>query len=184
MPALIKRIWTDDALITRTKGRGKCELIDGELTNMSPAGYDHDRVALNIASELRQFVRAHKLGSVVGSSAGFRLNPENVLSPDAGYVSREREKLSQTPPGGFFRGVPDLAVEVISPSERRTQIRLKNEKYFAQGTRLIWLVYLDRKQVDVLTSPDHVTTVKDGELNGDVLPGFRLPLKTIFEDWF
>ena len=78
-------------------------------------------------------------------------------------------------PEAFFRGVPDLAVEVISPSERKTKIRLKMEKYFALGTRIVWLVYPRRKTVEVYTAPGVMVTIAAGELDGgDVLPGFRL----------
>lgn len=165
---------------------GKFELINGELTHMSPAGYGHDKIAFKIAFRIGQFVEPRKLGDVVGSSAGFRLDKANVLSPDAGYVSRERRIQSNTPEEGFFRGVPDLAVEVISPSERKTRIRTKIRKYFARGTRLVWLVYPRRREVEVYTSPDTMSLVAGDDTldGGDVLPGFRLPLADIFEDWF
>lgn len=188
MPTLSEptSIWTDAALMALPKGYGKFELINGELTHMSPAGYGHDKIAFNIALKLGNFVKSRKLGDVVGSSAGFRLNKANVLSPDAAYVSRERISQSNTPEEGLFRGVPDLAVGVISPSERKVRIRTKVRKYLAQGTRLVWLVYPRRKEVEIYTARDTVLTVKiDGELDGgQVLPGFRLPLEEIFAEWF
>ena len=78
-----------------------------------------------------------------------------------------------------------MAVEIISPSERRTKIRQKMEKYFAQSTRLVWLVYPRRKAVEVFTSPGETIILTSGELDGgEALPGFRLPLDEIFAEWF
>ncbi len=79
METLTEHVWTDEAMIALPKGHGKYELIDGELTLMGPAGFDHDKFAASIITELHLFVRSLKLGSVVGSSAGFRLDPENVI---------------------------------------------------------------------------------------------------------
>ena len=180
-----QKIWTDAALEALPKERGKFELIDGKLTRMSPANGNHGYIAIRIAAALQHFIAPGKLGLVYDSSTGFRLDPQNVLSPDVAYASRDWVLRSKTAPEEFFRGVPELAVEIISPSERKTKIRLKIEKYFARGTRLVWLVYPRREQVDVYTSPDALTTVTVGGLDGGaVLPGFHLPLATIFEDWF
>ena len=185
MTTLAHKIWTDAALEALPKERGKFELIDGKLTRMSPTNSNHGYITARILSALHQFVAPQKLGLVYDSSTGFRLDSQNVLSPDVAYASREWVLWSQTRMEEFFRGVPELAVEVISPSERKTKTRLKIVKYFAQGTRLVGLVYPRRKNVEVFTAPDAVTTLKDGDLDGgNVLPGFRLPLATIFEDWF
>lgn len=187
MPALTEAatIWTDEALMALPEGYGKFELINGELTHMSPAGYSHEKIAFNIAFKIRLFVESRKLGDVVGSSAGFRLDKANVLSPDAAYISLERRIQSNTPEEGFFRGVPDLVVEVISPSERKARIQIKVRKYFVRGTRLVWLAYPRRKAVEVYTAPDAMNLVQEGGAldGGDVLSGFRLPLSDIF-DWF
>ncbi len=185
MKILTRKIWTDAALMALPKERGKCELIDGKLTRMSPANNDHGYIEIRIASALHTFVASQRSGLVYGPSAGFRLDPENVLSPDVSYASRAWVQKSGTQPDEFFRGAPELAVEVISPSERRGRIRLKTEKYFARGTRQVWLVYPRRKLVEVYTAPDVSITLTNSELDGgDVLPGFRLPLDEIFAAWF
>lgn len=153
---------------------------------MSPANNDHGYIEARIVSALQNFVASQRSGLVYGPSTGFRLDPENVLSPDASYASREWVQRSGTRPGEFFRGTPELAVEVISPSERRGQIRLKVEKYFACGTRLVWLVYPLKKRVDIYTSPDEMISKEANEVldGGEVLPGFRLPLEEVFATWF
>ena len=185
MNTLTRKVWTDAALMAFPKERGKFELIDGKLTRMSPANNDHGYIGLRIATALQNFAAPQRLGLVYDSSTGFRLDPDNVLSPDVSYAGREWVQKSKTVPGEFFRGVPELAIEVISPAERRGKIRLKVAKYFARGTRLVWLVYPAKRQVDIYAAPEQMITVIGGELDGgEVLPGFRLPLDEIFAEWF
>lgn len=185
MNTLARKVWTDAALMALPRERGRYELIDGKLTRMSPAGNEHGYLGIRIASALHNFAAHQRSGLVFGPDTGFRLDNENVLSPDISYVSREWMRRSNTLPEEFFQGTPELAIEVISPSERKSRIRLKVEKYFARGTRLVWLVYPRRKSVEVYTAPDAVVTLTSGELDGGgVLPGFRLPLDEIFAQWF
>ena len=167
----------------------RVELIDGKVVPMSPARGDHGFTCIRISSALDQHTRPRGLGLVFDSSTGFRLDPDNVLSPDVGFSTYERLRRENADLDRFVVGVPNLAVEVISPSERRGKICLKTEKYFARGTDLLWLVYPKRKLVEVLTAPDAVTVKRldaGDELDGgSVLPGFRLALAEIFEDpWF
>ena len=98
-------------------GRERFELVGGELVPMSPPGFDHGCIVLDIAAAMREFVHARKLG-MVAVEAGFCVShePDTVRSPDVAFVRAER-----IPPGGvraFFQGAPDLAVEVVSPSDR------------------------------------------------------------------
>lgn len=109
------KTWTDEALEALPKERGKFELIDGKLTRMSPAKGNHGYIEIRIAAALQQFVAPLRLGLVCGPSTGFRLDARNVLSPDVAYASRAWVLKSKTAPEEFFRGVPELAVEVISP---------------------------------------------------------------------
>lgn len=183
-----RKIWTDEALEALPKERGKFELIDGKLTRMSPAKRDHGLICVQIASALNQHVISRRLGLVFDSSTGFRLDPENVLSPDAAFCSSATLRRDSPALDNFGSVPPDLCVEVISASERKAKIRRKLELYFTRGTRLVWLVRPRRKLVEVYTAPEAVTLKRldDGdELDGgDVLPGFRLPLTQVFLDWF
>lgn len=152
---------------------------------MSPAKGNHGYIAVRISTAIQTFITPQRLGLVYDSNTGFRLDPDNVLSPDVAYASRAWIISLGTKEDKFFRGVPELAVEVISPSERKAMIRLKIEKYFAKGTRLVWLAYPRHKRVDVYTTPDKMVSITAGELNGGgVLPGFSLSLSVIFDSWF
>ena len=183
------KVWTDRMLLDLHAEDERVELIDGKVFPMSPAHGDHSWACVRISSALDQHVRPRRLGLVFESSVGFRLDPGNVLSPDVSFSTYERLRRENADLDRFVSGVPNLAVEVISPSERRGKIRLKTEKYFARGTELLWLVYPRRKTVGVLTAPDTVTVLRleagDTLDRGAVLPGFRLPLAEVFEDpWF
>src|SRR5262245_17504672 len=94
---------------------GHRELVRGELRDMSPAGFDHGAVTVNITVAVGSFVKAHNLGAVTAAETGFIIarNPDTVRAPDMAFVRKDR-----MPPGGrtvkYWPGAPDLAVETIS----------------------------------------------------------------------
>ena len=96
---------------------GNFELVKGEVIEMSPPGVGHGYIALNVGSEMRTFVRAHDLGIVMVES-GFRIErgPDTVRGPDVSFVVKER-LADRRIPAGYFDGAPDLAVEIVSPSD-------------------------------------------------------------------
>jgi Uma2 family endonuclease len=176
-----KKIWTDEELEGLPKDGYKRELLDGELI-MSPVHTNHAVVCIRISSLLFQFAQQHKLSEVYDSSLGCRLSETLLLSPDVSFVSKARLKKILVAPDKFLYGAPDLVVEVISPSDRMTQIHRKLDRYFEHGTRLAWLVDWRKAHVhihapdsiDALTRPNDILT------GGDVLPGFKCRLSRIF----
>ncbi|WP_420627210.1 Uma2 family endonuclease [Candidatus Leptofilum sp.] len=159
------------------------ELIQGEFFSMSPAGHSHGIIALNISSQLWLFVKQNKLGNVYAAETGFILarNPDTVRAPDAAFVQQER--LSHQPETGFFEGAPDLAVEVISPSETVDDVESKVIDYLNAGTQLVWLIYPRTRTVTVYRSLTdiHILTTDDVLEGGTLLPGFSVLVKEIFE---
>lgn len=163
---------------------GQCyELIKGELRVMTPAGFEHGDIALEIGARLKRYAQQHHLGRVVGAETGFRLSraPDTVRAPDAAYVSAARlpprEERQQ-----FLDVAPDLAVEVVSPSDRAIAVTEKALAWLAAGTSVVWVVYPPQRLVAVYASDGSVTHVgHDGELDGgDVLPGLRVPVADLF----
>jgi Uma2 family endonuclease len=159
------------------------ELVKGELIKMSPRGGKHGVLAIRIGMAIAQHVEANRLGEVFAAETGFILftNPDTVRAPDAAFVSRER-----IPPGGipekFWPGAPDLAVEVLSPSDTLYEVDEKIEEYLEAGVRLVWIVN-PRKRTVTIYSPgaEPRRLAEDEALDGrDVLPGFQYNLRRLF----
>jgi Uma2 family endonuclease len=159
----------------------RTELDEGELITRPPASMDHGGIEAEIVGILRDYVKRHGLGKVYGSSAGFRLKEDTVREPDASFVRSSRAATVKNK--GFAKGAPDLAVEIISPSDTVRQIMRKVKQYFAAGTHTVWIVYPDEQEVNVLEA-----TGADRWLKGDdtieapeLLPGFSVPVSQFFE---
>ncbi len=176
---------TAEELLRLPTGMGeRYELVLGELKIMSPAGSRHGRVTSRINSLLEQAVRRGRLGASFGVETGFVLsrNPDTVRAPAAAFVAAARLPAGDLP-DGYFRGAPDLAVEVISPSEAAADIQRKVTEYFAAGARLVWVIYPDMRQVVVWRSARaSVALAGDDSLDGgELVPGFSCPVAELFE---
>ena len=160
---------------------GECrELVEGEIILLTPAGWEHGEVANEIAYHLNVFVRQRQLGRVVAAETGFILarDPDTVRAPDVAFVCSER--WMQT--SGFFPGAPDLAVEVVSPHDRFSDVSQKVQDWLAHGTRQVWVVDPSRRVIQVYQHDRTVTDFGEGEIidGGDLLPGLRLAVRDCF----
>jgi len=177
-----RKEWTDEALMALPRDGRKYELLGGDLV-VSPTGFQHGCISSRLLAALLAFVIEHRLGVVVDSSTGFRLKNGDCLSPDVSFVGKERLRGRKETPSKFFQGAPDLAVEVLSPGESRRRLRQKLAQYFADGTRLAWVVNPKERTVSVYDSPDHPNILHEDERldGGPLLPGFSFALKELFE---
>ena len=143
----------------------------------------HGRIQVKLAKRLFEFVDARKLGIVV-SDVGFLLsdNPDTIRGPDVAFIRRDRYDVAREG-YGFFRGAPDLAVEILSPSNRPGEMHARVADLLAAGSTLVWVIDPDRRTADVyraLLSPRRVP--QDGALDGeDVLPGFSVTVHDLVE---
>ena len=159
------------------------ELVEGRLVPMSPIAPLHGTVVAAFIALLRPHVKKHGLGAL-GPEIGFTLtrNPDTVLAPDVGFIRRERIPTTGFAPG-FWQGPPDLAVEVLSPDDRASQIRTKVDKYLKAGVLAVVVVDPREQKVSVhrrLAAP--VTCSVDDTLDlDDVVPGFTCPVQEIFD---
>lgn len=161
------------------------ELIDGELFRMAPPGLEHGDLAVKFAYNIMRFVQEHDLG-IVTVETGYHPRDSRVtlLSPDVAFLSKAR--IPQSDPQKYAPVMPDLAVEILSPSDSLRQIRRKAAIYLDNGTRLLWIVMPKEKGVDVCRAGEgaglQIDFVgQDGVLYGEnVLPGFELDLKLLF----
>jgi Uma2 family endonuclease len=183
--AIEKKLYTADEFeqFAEADSDRLLELIDGEIYEKMPTE-EHGMVAGNIHAPLWNFVKPRKLGRV-GIEVRHR-RPEDQrysLLPDVSFTSAER--LLPIVEKGSVPQMPDLVVEVKSPDDTYKDLRAKADYYLANGSRLVWLVYPQRLEVEVCVKDQNGTvhrhTVKDVLDGGDVLPGFRLPLAEVFD---
>ena len=160
------------------------ELIRGVLHEIALAGQRHGRYAATLGTELWNFVRPRRLGTVAGTGTGVLLerDPDTVLAPDAAFTSVERMPLGEDV-DGYAEVVPDLVAEVRSPSESRAAAGRKAEDWLRHGVRLVWVVHPDTRTIDVHREGGSTLTLGEGETldGGDVLPGFACPVRAVFE---
>ena len=161
------------------------ELWEGVLKEVSPSSLKPGVVAARVVGVLVNYVDGQNLGYVSTAEAGYILNtnPHTVVAPDVAFVRGDRYP-GGLPERGFASLPPDLAVEIISPSDKRAEIAQKQALYAKAGVPLVWWVDPERKTVMVYRlgqAPEVVeaTEVLDG---GDVLPGFEMELRAIYRD--
>lgn len=172
---------TEDDLRERSRSGARCELVDGRIVEMSPAGGRHGQVCARILARLVAHAEENDLGAVFDSSTGFRLPNGNVRAPDVAFVVRGR-LAGETAPAGFIALAPDLAVEVRSPDDSPRELLDKVGEYLAAGTRLVWLADPASRTLVVYRSLQDVTSHAGADAvdGGEVLPGFRCPLSRLF----
>ena len=177
-------LMTADELEKMPKEKGRFELAKGELIKMPPAGYVDGEIAANILLLIGNYIKKHGLGKVFAAETGFFLSqdPDTVRAPDVAFVTPEHAR-QQERRQGFFVGPPDLAVEVVSPSESVEEVQAKLLDYLLAGTQMVWIVYPLTRTITVYHSLDQsqVLTQNDTLEGGAVLPGFSIPVAEIFE---
>jgi Uma2 family endonuclease len=155
------------------------ELIAGRVIELSPAGAEHSSLGGRVFARLLAHADDTDAGMCTTADGGYVLSrdPDVVRAPDAAFVARDRLPDGRAP-RMFFEGAPDIAVEVMSPSEAAGEIEAKTQQYLRAGTRLVWIIYPDEKLARVWRADGTTTLIEeDGSLVGeDVLPGFELPL--------
>ena len=174
------RLYTAEDLQRLATDEADYELIEGELVPMSTPTFGQGVVHGNLLFHLHRLEMQHGHGNAIGR-AGFILerDPDTVLAPAAAFVASERwpEDLS-----GFVELAPDLAVEIVSPSNSPGEIERKVGIYLQAGVLAVWVVYPDERQV-VSHTPLHAPRVftEGDQIEGDdVLSGLLLPVADIF----
>jgi len=173
---------TADELL-RMPSDQRCELIDGEIFEIALAWRPQGRIAARFHGRLAPYVREHGLGETYVADCGFRIEtgPDTVLAPDVAFVAAAREAAAADDEG-FFRGAPDLAVEVISPSDRAGEVAAKVRKYLTAGARMVVVIDPPKRTVVVHQSQADVLILNEADTldGGDVVPGWTLPVRDLF----
>jgi Uma2 family endonuclease len=183
-PAPNDRLWTADELLALPDdGYHRYELVRGRLVCMAPAASKSAIVGGRIAARLGSYVDAHHLGVYGNADWGYRLasDPDVVRAPDVGFVRAEHVPAEGIPPG-FWPGAPDLAVEVLSPSDRFAAVIAKVQDYLAAGTRLVWALDPEARTAVVFRPGVPALVLDEGGVldGGEVVPGFTLRLADVW----
>jgi Uma2 family endonuclease len=156
------------------------ELIDGEIVQMAPPNGEHGEIQAALIGAIWVYLAGTNAGKVYGD-VGYllRQDPDTVLGPDLSYIASARIPADRR---RFLPLAPDLAVEIVSPSNSAGEIERKIAIYLEAGTRTIWVVYPRQRQVVVHTPGEapRVFTEADDVPGGDVLPGLAIPVANIF----
>jgi Uma2 family endonuclease len=189
VPANRVRMWPipgtatkDDAIHSKSWYGALCELVDGTLVE-KPVGLYESGVAQAVGLAIGMYNLPRKLGFIGGEQGMYSVIPDQLRMPDVSFTSWDRMP-SDYPANPSPDVSPDLAVEVLSPSNTAREIERKRREYFAGGTRLVWVFDPPTRTVTVFKPRGaepavlHETDMLDGS---DVLPGFTMPVSMAFD---
>jgi len=166
-------------------GEGLHEFIDGELVAVSVPSYGHGSVCAKVLGLLFEYAARQRSGRVV-TNAGFVLqlpyDPERARIPDVAFVSTRR--LAEVGPiEKAFPGAPDLAVEVISPSERAADAAQRVRDYLEAGARSVWIIAPEARTATLYHADGSARLVREGEAleSQEILPGLSIPLRDVLD---
>lgn len=183
-------LMTAEQLLTYDARGMRAELVRGRLMVHEPAGYRHGAIAARVLARISAFLEVdqaaraapHPLGDVLAAETGFTLqrSPDTVRAPDVAFVAWHRRPTSTA---GYAPLAPDLAVEVLSPGDRPGDVLAKVADWLIAGSSLVWVIDADRRLARVYRADGGESIIThDSAIDGEAtLPGFTLPLATLFD---
>jgi Uma2 family endonuclease len=182
MTTSVRQITAQELLVMPDDGF-RYELLKGELRKMAPASHQHGRVTMNISGPLDHHVRTNSLGVVFAAETGFKLgsNPDTVRAPDVAFVS-DRKIRQVGDIKGYWPGAPDLAVEVVSPSDVYAEVEEKVLEWLEAGALAVVVANPRKRVVTVYRTLTNISVLtQDDTLDiSDVVPGWAMPVSNIF----
>ncbi|XZO00774.1 MAG: Uma2 family endonuclease [Microcoleus sp.] len=179
-----EKVWTDAEFMALNRDGHRYEIVNGELIDMGNRSAKHGYVCSILMILLGGYVRIQKLGAMFDSSTAFKMKSGNKRSPDVSFMAKERLQGLEELPDGFLEGAPDLAVEILSPSNTVAEIHNKLVEYFENGARLVWVINPKEKYVLVYRSsqePDRLLKSVDSLDGEEIVSGFTLPVAELFQ---
>ncbi len=177
---------TDDEILELSRRNPGLQIersADGGLI-VTPTGSEAGKCEAEVVGQLHRWAAAEGGGVVFGPSTGFHLPDGSLLSPDASWMPRARwDALTPKQRKGFAPLCPDAVFEILSASDALRDLRVKMRTYLANGARLGVLIDPQRRAVEIY-APDRDPRVLEPVQSApfdDVLPGFTLDLRPIFE---
>jgi Uma2 family endonuclease len=164
---------------------GPCELIEGRLVKMSPTGVEHGIYESNFAVQINIFATQHNLGKVMTGEVGLYIarTPDTVRAADVLFISNETSSKRQKK-AGYLDVAPELIVEILPPDDRWSDVIQKLRDYFSIGVKLVWVANPADKTVYSYRSTTDVREFGEADalIGDDVLPGFSVPVASLFRD--
>jgi Uma2 family endonuclease len=159
------------------------ELVDGVLVEKIMS-FPESALTCDLIKLLGYYLDQNPVGFLAGPDGAVRLMPGLVRIPDVSFISWDQLPKRERPTDPIAGLAPDLAVEVLSKGNTKREMDRKVREYFLCGVRLVWLVALTSRTVQVYTAPDQATTLGENQTldGGDVLPGLALPLRRLFAE--
>lgn len=175
------RMTIEDVLRLAAAGESY-ELIDGELVPMSPTGFIHGEIELHVGEVLNNHVRPRRLGRVVVGDVLFQLDQAGHVARAADVAFTRRERIQgQSNLVGAFVGAPDLAVEVVSPSNSAEDIQKKVRDWLTYGTLAVLVMFPTDRGVVLWRKSGAIALSVDDVLDLDpAVPGFRCTVSDLF----
>jgi Uma2 family endonuclease len=173
----------EDALRIHDHEGRLCELVDGILVEKDMASFESFIAAL-LVQMINNYLDQHRLGIVLTEGGPLRILPKRTRMPDVSFIRWERFPNQKIPlHQRVFQVVPDLAVEILSEGNTAAEMGLKLDEYRRAGVRLIWYIDPRSRRATVYTSDGREETIdENGALDGgDVLPGFEVRLRELFD---
>jgi len=174
-----KRRYTEQDLLQMPNDGRKYELVNGRI-QVVPTGGRHGWIGFELSKKVGEYIQGRFRG--FDSSTGFRMAGGNIRSPDLSLMAVSRLPQGK-PPVDFIDGAPDLAVEIVSPSENMNDLLQKVGEYFESGSREVWLLFPDRKQVYRFKAPLEIEILNENDIltGGELLPEFQVRVGELFE---
>ena len=158
------------------------ELIRGELKEKMPTGDEHGSLTFALSLEIGWFVRENRLGRCWAAETGFLVarDPDTVLAPDFAFLRTENMPAEWT--RGYVRAVPDLVLETRSPSDRRKEVTDKVEEWLDAGVSIVLELNPAQQELTIYRPGAESLALgpEDAFDGAELLPGFTLPLRTLF----
>jgi Uma2 family endonuclease len=175
-----KRRWTEADLLCLPDDGRKYELVNGRLVEV-PTGARHSRISVEVGARI--YAARPSETTMFASSTGFRMAQGNIRSPDVSVMRTERLPEGKAPVG-FVDGAPDLAIEVVSPDERMSDLLTKMAEYFESGAQEVWLLFPERKQAHRYRADLSVEVLHENDIlhGAPLVPDFAVRVGDLFEE--